>query len=144
VKTIIVSTAALLAVLGASAPASAQMRPQSGPLQDGAQPPSDLQGFQARQAQRHAEMASDLHVILHIRPDQEPALKTFLDEIRPAGPGQAPDPARVDAAYQSFSAVLTPDQQQVLQALRRLALERPHWGGRGMRHRDGGDGGEPQ
>lgn len=80
-STLALAGAIALTAAGASL---AQPAPPAGP------PPADGRGWQrpdpAQKAQRHAER---LRAVLQLRPEQEPALRTFIDAMKP-------DPAQME------------------------------------------------
>lgn len=98
-------------------------------------------------AERQAQIARDMHILLRLRPDQEAAWKAFeaamVPPERPAPPAEAAAPkaqstpqrldemagrraemdarlAKREATIRIFYAALTPDQQQAFDALVRL------------------------
>lgn len=75
-------TALLCAVIAVgaagSAPALAQPAPQ--------RPHPDAARFQAMREAHEAQRAQDLKTVLRLRPDQEPALASFLQRRGPPGP----------------------------------------------------------
>ena len=121
-------------------------------------------------AERRQEMMSDLHIVLRIRPEQESAFQTFMASLQDR-PHDRSDRMqqmqseqslttpqlidRMDArkvardaearqrgdAAKRFYAALSPEQQQVFDALHRLAMD--HHGGWGG-HMHGGHGGMDQ
>ncbi|HZZ31023.1 MAG TPA: Spy/CpxP family protein refolding chaperone [Phenylobacterium sp.] len=137
-----------LAALSAASIAAPAAWAQDDPR--GQQPAPDQ--MRARMRQMHEahqrQRAADLRIILHLRPDQEPALTAFLQAHgRPEGAGkmgehrQAPaamtTPQRLDEmasreaaheamqkrraeALRAFYAALSPEQRQVFDALQRM------------------------
>ena len=126
---------------------------------------------------RHQEMMTDLHTVLRVRPEQEGAFQTFAAAMEPRphdrrDHGDTPEaetlttPQLIDrmdarhaahdaeerqrsAAVKRFYAALSPDQQQVFDALRRLIMGPGGWGGHGPHgvaagRGDHGPGGPPQ
>jgi len=156
----VISAAGLLGGVGV---ATAQpMARSEGP------PPADIQAMhQAHERQ----MAQDLRTVLRLRPDQEPALAAFMAAMAPPGmPMHAEEPkpgamnlttpqrldmmARHEAemaamaerhrrAISAFYAALTPEQQQVFDALQRMHGGLGHRGHGGMMMHHGGMGPRP-
>jgi periplasmic protein CpxP/Spy len=152
-----VLVAASLTVL--AAPALAQMPP----------PPPGAMGIMGRHmgrpspdmerdmAEHRAQMAKDMHTILRLRADQEPAWQAFESAIAPPPPpSEMPDKppvagtalqhldmmdkhraeklakrTKMEAAVRAFYAALSPDQQQVFDALVRLRGMPGHHGHEG-------------
>jgi protein CpxP len=138
--------------LGLGAAASAQQPPAPRPEMAGHQRP-DPQAMAARRADH-------LRTVLQLRPEQEPALRTFLDTIRPA-PGareqmrqgrhemaQMTTPERLDRmqakmaerqamferraqATKRFYAALSPSQQKAFDAMGPMMGHGRHGGGHG-------------
>ena len=109
----------------------------------------------------HQEVMTDLHTILRVRPEQEGAFQAFAAAMEPRsregrerGDGPGADalttPQLIDrmdagkaahdaeerqrgAAVKRFYAALSPDQQQVFDALRRLTAGPGGWGPHGPR-----------
>jgi protein CpxP len=148
---------ALAGVLALGAAAAAQAQP---PAPDGARGPRPMAARMQALHEAHArQRAQDLRTILRLRPDQEPALATFLAPHRPPAdrggpPGEAlttpqrlDEMARREAAHaamgqrraetlRAFYAALSPEQRQVFDA-----LQRTQGGGRGHSgHEPGGWG----
>lgn len=157
-KTLIAAGCAAVVLISAAAVASAQeghvVLRQMGP------PSAEMQ--QHMQAQ-HAQMLADLRTVLRIRPDQESAFKAFGDSLAPkiftvkkdgpqdglTLPQMLADHAKMDAethaamqahddAVVALYNALSPDQQQVVDALMRLhhgmdgGMGGPGMDGRGM------------
>ncbi|WP_374346883.1 Spy/CpxP family protein refolding chaperone [Phenylobacterium sp.] len=152
----LILSACALALAGAASvqPALAQMGPPPmGPLA----------------AERRAQVARDMHILLRLRPDQEAAWQAFEAAMVPPEPppadGAAPKAlttpqrleemverraemdarqAKWEAATRSFYAALSPDQQQAFDALARLRgpMAPPHGPG-GPRGPIGGPEGAP-
>ncbi|HEX5378793.1 MAG TPA: Spy/CpxP family protein refolding chaperone [Phenylobacterium sp.] len=151
------STLAALAVIGLAAPASAQM---AQPGQPGMMMSHDMGPPSAEMAKamadKRAQQARDMHVILRLRPDQEAAWRAYEAAMAPAdhqmmmmdgshgSPATTPERldmmsrhmaqmeafrAKHDAAIRAFYAALSPDQQQVFDALERM--RGPHGAGHG-------------
>ena len=142
-----------------------------------AQPPQPgARGAEWRQMreQHRQELMTDLHTILRIRPEQETAFQAFAAAMQPRGRERMGEMAAADAlttpqlidqmdarkaahdaeerqrgaAVKRFYAALSPDQQQVFDALRRLTMGHGGWGGGRMRGQHGpmgarGMGGPP-
>lgn len=137
-------------------PADAQMGPPPPPhdmmdMRREMGPPSPE--METKMAEHRAQMARDMHVVLRLRPDQESAWQAYEAAMapprfdHPMGPPEGPPPttpqrldhmdkmtaemqahhARMEAATRAFYAALSPDQQQVFDALERL--RGPHMGG---------------
>lgn len=153
-----------LGLAAIAAPALAQTSPPDGMKMGGRMmtrpmgPPSPE--MEKAMAEHRAQMAKDIHTILRLRPDQEPAWQAFEAALAPppppsAMPDKPPAPggamesldrmdkhmaamsarhAKMEAATRTFYAALSPDQQQVFDALVRL---RGLPGG----HGPGGEGG---
>jgi hypothetical protein len=150
----------LLAVLGfvaLAAPAVAQMEMPPGHdmmFRREMEPPSPE--MEKKIAEHRAQMARDLHTVLRLRPDQEGAFQAYQAALGP--PRFEPPPftedgppvttperldrmdrmraemeahrAKADAATRTFYAALSPEQQQVFDALERLGG--PHGPGGGL------------
>jgi protein CpxP len=138
----------LFAVLGLaalSAPASAQMGPPHDVMfERHIGPPSPE--MEKAMAEHRVQMAKDMRTVLRLRPDQESAWQAFQAALAPPPrPDKPPGPppmgattperldmmgkhmaqmearrARIDAATRAFYAALSPEQQQVFDALGRL------------------------
>ncbi len=147
--------AAALSLASLAGPADAQMGPpppRDGAGMHG-EMGSPSPEMEKRMAEHRAQMARDMHVILRLRPDQESAWQAFEAAMgpppRPARPPGMADGApsttpqrldrmdkmmgemqarhaRVESATRTFYAALSPDQQQVFDALERL--RGPHMG----------------
>jgi protein CpxP len=144
-----------LGLCALAGPASAQMGPPPHDMmfeRHMGPPPPEME---KAMAEHRAEMARDLHTVLRLRPDQESAWQAFQAAMAPpARPERPPGPppmaqttperldmmgkhmaqmeahrARMDAATRAFYAALSPEQQQVFDALERL--RGPHGPGRG-------------
>jgi protein CpxP len=147
------------AALVFAAPAFAQPQaPQGAPPVDGAGRHGGHGDWAAKAQAMRQQRAQDLHIVLRIRPEQEPAFQAFQAAMAPPergerGPHEPSDrtaaatettPQAIDkmAAWQAkreqrmaqraeatkrFYAALSPEQQQVFDALRRLSHE--HHGG---------------
>jgi hypothetical protein len=104
-----------------------------------AQPPAPGGGdWQAAMAQRRQEMQADIATVLALRPDQQPALQTWLGSMGPAAGGGGPEARQ--AALGQFRATLDARQQTVFDALERLRHGRAGGGGgRGWRGGAGRD-----
>ena len=140
------STLAVLGLCAIAAPAGAQMGgpPGDAMFERHMGPPSPE--MEKAMAEHRAQMARDMHIVLRLRPDQESAWQAFQAAMTPPQrrekpPGPPPmaattperldmmgkhmaemdaHRARMDAATRSFYAALSPDQQQVFDALERL------------------------
>jgi hypothetical protein len=155
----------LFAVLGfaaLAAPAVAQMGPPHDVMFERHMGPPSPE-MEKAMAEHRAQMAKDMHVILRLRPDQESAWQAFQAAMAPPPrPDRPPGPpplaattperldmmdkhmaqmeahrAKMDAATRAFYAALSPEQQQVFDALGHM--RGPHGpGGPGMkiRHMD--------
>lgn len=148
--------AAALGLATLAGPAGAQMGPPPPhgmmPMHREMGPPSPE--MEQKMAEHRAQMARDMHVVLRLRPDQESAWQAFEAAMgppshpdHPMGPPDGPPlttpqrldhmdkmmaemeahHARMEAATRTFYAALSPDQQQVFDALERL--RGPHMGG---------------
>ncbi len=141
-RRLILSACALaLASAAAVQTAAAQM----GPPPMGPPSAEDKAQMEARMAERRAQMARDMHVLLRLRPDQEAAWKAYDAALTPPGPPpmwvEAPKLqttpqrldemagrraemdariAKIDAATRTFYAALSADQQQAFDAIERL------------------------
>ncbi len=166
----LILSACALALAGAASvqPALAQM----GPPPMGPPSAEDKARMDARRAERQAQVARDMHILLRLRPDQEAAWKTFEAAMAPPEPpeppaeGAAPKAlttpqrleemgerraemgarmAKLEAATRSFYAALSPDQQQAFDALGRLRgpMGPPHGPGGRRGPMGGPDGGPP-
>ena len=123
-------------------------------------PQTDRQGrgehWRQHREQHRQEMMTDLHTILRIRPEQETAFQAFAAMAPHEGREHVGEMAGVDAlttpqlidqmdarkaahdaeerqrgaAVKRFYAALSPEQQQVFDALRRLTMGQGGWGGR--------------
>jgi protein CpxP len=147
----------ILAAVGfcaAAAPAGAQMGPPHDMMFERHMGPPSPE-MEKAMAERRAQMARDMHIVLRLRPDQEKAWEAFQAAMAPpARPEKPPGPppmaattperldmmskhmaemeahrARMDAAIRAFYAALSPEQQQVFDALERL--KGPHGPGPG-------------
>jgi len=150
---------AVIAASALAAPASAQMGPP--PMEPGGfvhrdlGPPSPQ--MEKMMAEHRAQMARDMHIVLRLRPDQEAAWSAFEAAMAPpkppeSGPAMMAEPqttperldlmkqhgdemaahmARHAAAVKAFYAALSPEQQQVFDAVERL--RGPHGPGGGPR-----------
>jgi hypothetical protein len=139
------STLAILGLCAIAAPASAQMEPpRDVRFERHMGPPSPE--MEKAMAEHRAQMARDMHIVLRLRPDQEKAWEAFQAAMTPPPrPEKPPGPppmaattperldmmgkhmaemeahrARMDAATRAFYAALSPEQQQVFDALERL------------------------
>lgn len=150
---------AVLAMTAASAATAQDAKP------GWRQPPPD---FKARMEAHKRQWADDLRTVLRLRPDQEGALTAFLARSEAKGPhdhgmhpeGSHPEtmttPQRLDEMAQreartmarrqrraeklrTFYAALSPDQQQVFDALTRMRRHGPG-GDHGFSHGRGGRG----
>jgi protein CpxP len=139
------STFAVLGLCAVAAPAGAQMGPprDAMPGRHMGPPAPDME---KAMAEHRAQMARDMHTVLRLRPDQESAWRAFQAAMappsraeRPPGPPPMAETtpehldmmgrrmaqmeahrARMDAATRAFYAALSPEQQQVFDALERL------------------------
>jgi hypothetical protein len=138
------STFAALGLLAFAAPASAQMGPPPHDMMFERGPPSPE--MEKAMAEHRVQMARDMHTVLRLRPDQEKAWLAFEAAMAPPPrPDKPPGPppmaattperldmmgkhmaqmeahrAQMDAATRSLYAALSPEQQQVFDALGRL------------------------
>lgn len=137
------SALAVLGLVAVALPASAQMGPPNMAFRRDLGPPSPE--MEARMAEHRAQEARDMRLVLRLRPDQEAAWQAFqAAHAPPARPEPPPPPpataatperldamardmaemdarrARADAATRTFYAALSPEQQQVFDALQRL------------------------
>ena len=159
------SALAAMALTAFAAPAFAQMGPPppGGMMMVMTKhmgPPSPE--MEKAMAEHKAQMARDMHTILRLRADQESAWQAFegamtpppppasMPEMPPAAGGalqhldmmdkhmtaMTAQHAKMEAAIRTFYAALSPDQQQVFDALvRLLGLPGPHGpGGEGGHH----------
>ena len=141
-----------------------------------AQPPEAGAGGRGEwRRMHHQEVMTDLHTVLRIRPEQEGAFQAFAATAGPrardgrdrgdeAGVDALTTPQLIDRlnaskaahdaedrqhgmAVKRFYAALSPEQQQVFDALRRLTMGHGGWGGRARGPRGGpggrGPGGPP-
>lgn len=146
------STLAALGLCAVAAPAGAQMGPPHDMMFERGPPSPEME---KEMAEHRAQMARDMHTVLRLRPDQEKAWEAFQAAMTPPPrPDKPPGPppmgattperldlmgkhmaqmeahrARMDAATRAFYAALSPEQQQVFDALERL--RGPHGGGPG-------------
>ena len=151
--------AACLVLSAAPAFAQVQARPNARAAQ-----------WRQHREQHEQEMMTDLHTILRVRPEQETAFQAFAAAMQPhghegrdrMGDMQGLDtlttPQLIDqmdarkaahdaeerqrgAAVKRFYATLSPEQQQVFDALRRLTTGHGGWGGGHMHGPHGAMGG---
>ncbi len=163
-QTGLLATALLLLTVSGSALAGEPPRKDADPVVV-----SGKDGGRPMPMRRHADPAAraeHLRTLLQLRPDQEPALKAFLDATKPPerepparsdGPPPAPltTPERLDqqakrmaehqavfqahaAATRTFYAQLSPSQRKVFDTLRPGGGQRPM-----MMRRGGPEGGPP-
>ena len=135
-----------LAVLGLAAvalPSNAQMGPPDLAFRREPGPPSPE--MEKQMAEHRAQEARDMRLVLRLRPDQEAAWQAFQTALAPPPMSEPPAPppaaattperldamgrrmaemdarrARADGAIRTFYAALSPEQQQVFDALERL------------------------
>jgi len=139
------STLAALGLCALAAPASAQMGPPHDVMfEHHVGPPSPE--MEKAMAEHRAQMAKDMHTVLRLRPDQENAWQAFQAAMAPPPrPDKPPGPppmgattperldmmgkhmaqmeahrTKMDAATRVFYAALSPEQQQVFDALGRM------------------------
>lgn len=137
------SALAALGFVALAAPASAQMGPPGVMLHRQMGPPSPE--TQTRMAERRAQEARDTRLVLRLRPDQEAAWQAFQAALAPPPRFEPPAPppiaattperldamdrrmaemarryAKLEAATRAFYGALSPDQQQVFDAVQRL------------------------
>lgn len=149
--------AAALGLATLAGPADAQMGPPPHDMMYMRRemgPPSPE--MEKKMAEHRAQMARDMHVVLRLRPDQESAWQAYEAAMAPPkleppmGPPDGPPPttpqrldqmdkmmaemqahhAKMEAATRTFYAALSPEQQQVFDALERL--RGPRMGGTHM------------
>lgn len=136
---------AALGLAAFAAPALAQMGPPHDVMFERHMGPPSPE-MEKDMAEHRAQMAKDMHLILRLRPDQESAWQAFQAAMapppraeRPPGPppmaATTPERldmmgkhmaemeahrAKMDAATRAFYATLSPEQQQVFDALGRM------------------------
>lgn len=135
------SVLAALGLFAMAAPAGAQPRDMIYHREPG--PPSPE--MEKQMAEHRAQEARDMRLVLRLRTDQEAAWQAFQTALAPppmSGPPAPPPPAattperldamgrrrtemdarraKADAAIRTFYAALSPEQQQVFDALERL------------------------
>ena len=149
-------------------PAFAQPAPPQGPAPGGGDWAAHRAQWQQMRQQHEQERMTDLHTVLRIHPDQEAAFQAFAASMQPRahehhdwaaerqGMGSMTTPQMLDRmearktaheaeqrqhidAVKRFYAALSPEQQQVFDALHRLAKGR-HGGWGGHEHGDHGMG----
>lgn len=134
---------AVLGLVALSAPASAQMGPPHEVMFERGPPSPEME---KAMTEHRAQMAKDMHTVLRLRPDQENAWQAFQAAMAPPPrPDKPPGPppmgattperldmmgkhmaqmevhrARMDTATRAFYAALSPEQQQVFDALGRM------------------------
>ena len=133
-----ISIALLLGVAGARA------QPMSG---------AHSSAWRTMRAQHEQEMMTDLHTVLRIRPDQEPAFQAFaaamhasdrmppemedmerlttpqiIDRMDASKAAHDAEERRRGAAVKAFYAALSGEQRQVFDALHRLTMGHGGWG----------------
>lgn len=139
------STLTILGLCAIAAPAGAQMGPPREVRSERQMGPPSPE-MEKAMAEHRAQMARDMHIVLRLRPDQEKAWEAFQAAMTPPQrPEKPPGPppmaattperldmmgkhmaeleahwARMDAATRAFYAALSPEQQQVFDALERL------------------------